>query len=233
MFRPGCFQHCIQNYTYMWWDLCSRINIILIIARHRHSSDGHLISCIRITGIPVLDCRVPELSAFRQDMSWEWLLEMKYGAKRCLVGSWECLARIMVLSDGWLLAKGSDHKMVASGNDASKCRIAPPPRKKLVRHRHFYRQSTASVRHRHSGIRVSPVPLLVTDLPGIVKPWLFCINAMRWWKSNTVVFTAIFCVLKYQVVWRLGAGVNIGHYHCGRVQCTIFLYIHSKRCSYR
>jgi|688.fasta_scaffold384422_2 hypothetical protein len=31
---------------------------------------------------------------------------------------------------------------------------------KLVRHRHFYRQSISSVRHRHSGTRVSPVPLV-------------------------------------------------------------------------
>jgi len=66
MFRPGCFQHYIQNYTYKLRDKSSRINIILI-AKHRHSSDGHLStgSCIRITGIPVLDCRVPDLSAFR------------------------------------------------------------------------------------------------------------------------------------------------------------------------
>ncbi len=41
----------------------------------------------------------------------------------------------------------------------SKCRNA---RKNSIRHRHFYRYVTASVRHRHSGIRVSPVPL-VTD----------------------------------------------------------------------
>jgi hypothetical protein len=35
-----------------------------------------------------------------------------------------------------------------------KCRNAG---EKLVRHRHFYRQSTSSVRHRYSGIWVSPV----------------------------------------------------------------------------
>ncbi len=37
------------------------------------------------------------------------------------------------------------------------CRIAG---EKLVRHRLFSRQSTSSVRHRHSGIGVSPVPLV-------------------------------------------------------------------------
>ncbi len=35
-------------------------------------------------------------------------------------------------------------------------------RKNLVRHRHFSSQSTASVRHRHSGLRVNQAPL-VTD----------------------------------------------------------------------
>ncbi len=40
--------------------------------------------------------------------------------------------------------------------------------KKSVRRRHFFRKSTASVRHRDSSIRVSPVPL-VTDLYGIAQ----------------------------------------------------------------
>jgi hypothetical protein len=51
--------------------------------------------------------------------------------------------------------------------DAEKSYVnAGMPEKKLVRHRHFYRQSTSSVRHRHSGIKVSPVPL-VTDSPAL------------------------------------------------------------------
>jgi hypothetical protein len=41
------------------------------------------------------------------------------------------------------------------------------PVKKLVRHRHFYRQSNASVLHRHSGIRMSPVPLWVSISPAL------------------------------------------------------------------
>jgi hypothetical protein len=41
---------------------------------------------------------------------------------------------------------------------------------KLVRHWHFYRQSTSLVRRRHSGIRVCPVTL-VTDQSGIAQIW--------------------------------------------------------------
>jgi hypothetical protein len=37
----------------------------------------------------------------------------------------------------------------------SKCR-----RKKIVLHRHFHQYSSESVRHRYSGVRVSPVPLV-------------------------------------------------------------------------
>jgi hypothetical protein len=43
------------------------------------------------------------------------------------------------------------------------------PVKKLVRHRHFYRQSNASVLHRHSGIRMSPVLLVVSISPALLS----------------------------------------------------------------
>ena len=44
----------------------------------------------------------------------------------------------------------------------SKCQNAGLLRKWIVRHQHFYGKLTVSVQHRHSGIRVSVVPL-VTD----------------------------------------------------------------------
>ncbi len=50
----------------------------------------------------------------------------------------------------------------------------PNAGKKLVRHRHFFRKSIASVRHRHSGIRVSP-EALATDESGIVQLCLFAL----------------------------------------------------------
>jgi hypothetical protein len=43
------------------------------------------------------------------------------------------------------------------------------PVKKLVRPRHFYRQSNASDLHRHSGIRVSPAPLVVSISPAFAE----------------------------------------------------------------
>jgi hypothetical protein len=43
---------------------------------------------------------------------------------------------------------------------------------------HFYHLSTVFVRHRHSGIRVSPVPT-VTDWSGIAKQWFYSMLAAR------------------------------------------------------
>ncbi len=47
----------------------------------------------------------------------------------------------------------------------------PNAGKKLVRHRHFFRKSIASVRHRHSGIPEA----VATDESGIVQLCLFAL----------------------------------------------------------
>jgi hypothetical protein len=56
---------------------------------------------------------------------------------------------------GWT-NKEENHETLAA---IIQCRNAG---KKLVWHQHFYWLSTVSIRYQHSGIRVSPVPL-VTD----------------------------------------------------------------------
>ncbi len=61
-----------------------------------------------------------------------------------------------------IVARTSDEENQEASAVISKCRNAGIPGKRLVRHRHFYSYSTVSVRHRHSGIRVSAVSL-VTD----------------------------------------------------------------------
>ncbi len=50
----------------------------------------------------------------------------------------------------------------ASAAIISKCRNAGKLQKRLVGYRYFFRYSTVSIRHRHSGFRISQVPL-VTD----------------------------------------------------------------------
>jgi hypothetical protein len=57
----------------------------------------------------------------------------------------------------------------------SKCQNAGMLGKRIIRHRHLYDKSTVSVRHRHSGIRVSPVPL-VTDKSGSGQLWTYVIE---------------------------------------------------------
>ncbi len=57
----------------------------------------------------------------------------------------------------------------------SKFQKAGMPGKRLIRHQHLYGKSTVSVPHQHSGIRVSPVPLL-TDKSGIAQLWTYLVE---------------------------------------------------------
>jgi hypothetical protein len=84
----------------------------------------------------------------------------------------------------------SDEENQETVDGTSKFQNARMPGKRLIRHQHLYGKSTVSVPHRHSGIRVSPVPL-VTDKSGIAQLWT-CLVERNITVLNTSMFKTFF-----------------------------------------